>query len=528
MKPVILAILDGWGISDEIQGNAIRQAKTPTLNEIEKFYPAISLQASGIAVGLPWEEPGNSEVGHLTLGAGRVLYQHLTRIVLSIQNGSFFKNPGLLEAIKHVKSNNSCLHLMGMVSSGTVHSYIDHLHGLIELAQKEEVKQVRLHVFTDGEDSPPKEAIDFLPGIEGRLKQLNDGKISTITGRIYAMDRNRNWDRTQKAYQCLVEGEGIKYENTTEAIEESYKKGLTDNFIEPIVLTDSRTNNPLGLIQDNDSVIFFNFRADRARQLTKTFVLPDFKEFPRKMLKNLCFVAMTQYEENLPASPSGGPVKVAFPPIEIKNHLTEVVGNADKKILKLAETEKYAHVTYFFNGGKELVYPGEERILIPSTTIPHYDKYPEMAADEITNKIIQATIEQKYNLIVANYANTDMVAHTGNFQAVVKAVETVDKCLGSLIKLVVEKKCGLLITSDHGNAEEMINPRTGEISPEHSANPVPCYLIAPDNRRKSSAAKNLFAQPQGILSDIAPTILELMKIPPPEEMTGQSLLEILK
>ena len=521
MKPVILTILDGWGINKEIKGNAIRQAKTPIIDKMGKNYPATSLQASGIAVGLPWEEAGNSEVGHLTLGAGRVVYQYLPRIVLSIRDGSFFKNPILVEAVKNVKAKNSCLHLMGLTSSGSVHSYIDHLYGLIELAKQEGVEKVRLHVFTDGEDCPLKEAIDFLPGIEKRLKQLKDGKIATIVGRIYALDKNKNWERTQKTYQCLVEGKGAKYENLAKALEESYKKGLTDTFIEPTVLIDSQTKSPLGIIQDNDSVIFFNFRADRARQLTKAFVLPDFKEFPQKSLKNLYFVTMTQYEKDLP-------VKVAFPPIEIKNHLTEILSNANKKILKLAETEKYAHVTYFFNGGKEMIYPSEKRILIPSITVPRYDQYPEMAANEITKKIIQAINEENFDLIVVNYANTDMVAHTGNLGATIKAVETVDNCLKSLLNLVLEKKCYLLITSDHGHAEEMMNPRTGEISPEHTANPVPFYLITPENQRKKINAESLYNQPQGIISDVAPTILELMEIPKPDEMTGRSLLEILK
>ena len=521
MKPVILTILDGWGINKEIKGNAIRQAKTPATDKIGKNYPATSLRASGIAVGLPWEEAGNSEVGHLVLGAGRVVYQYLPRIVLSIRDGSFFKNPILVEAVKNVKSKNSCLHLMGLTSSGSVHGYIDHLYGLIELAKQEGVEKVRLHVFTDGEDGPPKEAIDFLPGIEKRLKQLKDGKIATIIGRIYAMDRNKNWDRTRKTYQCLVGEEGNKYESLTKALEESYKKGLTDAFVEPTILIDSQTKNPLGIIQDSDSVIFFNFRADRARQLTRAFVLPDFKEFPKKSLKNLYFVTMTQYEKDLP-------VKVAFPPIEIKNHLTEVLSNANKKILKLAETEKYAHVTYFFDGGKETVYPGEERILIPSTTVPHYDQYPEMAANEITKKLIQMINEKDFDLIVVNYANTDMVAHTGNLDATIKAVETVDNCLKSLLNLVLEKKCYLLITSDHGHAEEMMNPRTGEISPEHTTNPVPFYLLTPENQQKKTTLDFLYDQPQGIISDVAPTILELMNIPKPEEMTGRSLLEILK
>lgn len=522
MKPVILTILDGWGINKEQRGNAVVQAKTPTISEIEKFYPATSLQASGIAVGLPWDEPGSSEVGHLTLGAGRVIYQSLPRIVLAIKDGSFFKNPALIQAINHVRKNKSSLHIMGLVSSGSVHSYIDHLYGLMELAKKEKLEKVRLHVFTDGEDAPPKEAAGFLKKVEDKLNELKDGKIATIMGRIYAMDRNKNWNQTEKAYNCLTKGEGIKAKNPIQAIKKSYEKEINDTFIEPIVIIDKKSKNPLGPIKDNDSVIFFNFRKDRARQITKAFVLPDFKEFPREMLKNLCFITLTQYEERLP-------VKIAFPPIEVKDHLAEVLSEANKKILKIAETEKYAHVTYFFNGGKEITYPGEERILIPSTTSPHYDKHPEMAAAEITEKIIQAISENKFDLIVVNYANTDMVGHTGNFQAVIKAVEAVDACLKSLLKLAQEKKCYLIITADHGNAEEMINLKTGEPIPEHSKNPVPFYFITPENRKKNPNLSSLNEQqPQGMLSDVAPTILELMEIPRPLEMSGQSLLRILE
>ncbi len=522
MTPVILVILDGWGINPEKRGNAIAQANTPTIDTIEKFYPAISLQASGIAVGLPWEESGNSEVGHLNLGAGRVVYQSLPRIVLAIRNGSFFKNPALLHAIEHSQKNKSCLHIMGLVSSGSVHSYIDHLYGLLELAKRKKVEKVRLHVFTDGKDSPPQEAADFLKKVQGQLKELADGKIATLIGRFYAMDRNQNWDRTQKAYECLVEAKGNTSNDPIKAIEDYYKEGLTDNFIKPTVITDGNAQKPLGTIGDNDSVIFFNFRKDKARQLTESFVAPDFKEFPKKKLKNLVFVTMTQHKEGLPA-------EIAFPPIEIKNHLTEVLSNAGKKILKVAETEKYAHVTYFFNGGKEIVYPGEERILVPSTTLPHYDQHPEMAAPEITKNIIQAVNENKFDLIVVNYANTDMVGHTGNLEAAIKATETVDNQITALFNLTSAKKCTLFITADHGNAEYMLNPRTGEIITEHSTSPVPLYLVTPENRKEGTSKRLVdLKEPQGILSDVAPTILEFMKMPVPKEMTSQSLLDILK
>jgi len=522
MKPVILIILDGWGISKEKKGNAILQAKTPTIDKIEKFYPATSLQASGISVGLPWGEAGNSEAGHLTMGAGRILYQSVPRIVFAIQDGSFFKNPALIKAIEHTKKNNSCLHLMGLVSSGNIHSYLDHLYGLIELARRERVKKLCLHVFADGKDAPQKEGAGLLKVIEKKLNEQKNERIATVMGRVYPMDRDKNWSRIQKAYECLVEGNGSKQENPIKTIEESYKNGLTDAFVEPSIIIDKKNERPVGLIKDNDSVVFFNFRKDRARQLTKAFVLPDFKEFPRRFLKNLCFVTMTQYEKGLPAD-------VAFPPIDVKNHLTEVLSKANKKILKIAETEKYAHVTYFFNGRKEIIYPGEEQILIPSIATLHYDKHPEMSAVEITKKIIKKT-KDNFDLTVVNYANTDMVGHSGNFLAEVKAVETVDTCLENLLKRGMEKKYYLLITADHGNAEEMINLKTGELNPEHTTNPVPFYFVNSENKKEKSPSEllNLFNEPQGMLSDIAPTILDLMKMPIPKEMTGKSLLEVLK
>jgi len=486
MKPVILVILDGWGASEIKKGNAVKQAKTPIIDKIEKSYPTAFLQASGIAVGMPWGEAGNSEVGHLTLGAGRTIYQSVPRIVFAIKDGSFFKNPALVQAVQHVKKNNSCFHVMGLVSSGSVHSYIEHLYGLIELAKREKIK-LRLHIFTDGEDAPPKEASKIVKKVEEKLSRLKNGKIATVMGRVFPMDRNNNWELIERAYNSLTKGEGLKFKDPVKAIEESYNKGLNDTFVEPSVMVD-QNNHPLGLIQDNDSIVFFNFRRDRGRQLTKAFVLSDFKEFSRKQLKNLYFVTM----------------------------------------LKIAETEKYAHVTYFFNGGKEKVYPGEKRILVPSKTIPQYDKFPEMAASDVTENIIQGVKSNKFYFILVNYANTDMVAHTGDFQATIKAVETVDSCLNPLLELAEEEKCYLLITADHGNAEEMIDLKTGEPMPEHSTNPVPFYLVEKKFKRKSPGMTAEISNPQGILSDVAPTVLELMKIPQPPEMTGRSLLEILK
>lgn len=524
-KPVVLTILDGWGLEQNIKGNAITQAKTPTIDFIRKNYPSCSLQASGIAVGMTWGEAGNSEVGHLTMGAGRVVYQKMPRILLAIRNGSFFKNPALTEAANHVKKNNSCIHFMGMVSSGNIHSYIDHLLGLIEFAKRKNIKKVRVHAFTDGKDAPQKEGAKMVKKVQEKLKELDDGKIATIMGRYFPMDREKNWDIIQKAYDCLIKGKGQKTTDPEAAIEYFYKKGVIDTMIRPTVIVNKEDQKPVGTISENDSIIFFNFRGDRARQLTKAFTLDKFNHFPRKKLNNICFVTLTQYEKNLP-------VKVAFPPINIKNHLVEVLSKNNKKILKIAETEKYAHVTYFFNGGKEKVYSGEKRILIPSKTTPHYDEKPEMSAHEITERAVDQINKNNFDFILINYANPDMVGHTGNLQAGIKAARAIDDQVKSLYNLAKQDKCTLLITADHGNLEKMINLKTFESYPEHSQNPVPFYVV--DNKFKLETEKSeeqikrLYGPPSGILCDVAPTVLSLMNIPTPKEMTGQNLLDIVQ
>ncbi len=524
MKPLILAILDGWGLSLEKRGNSIQQANTPTMDKIYKMYPAVSLQASGIAVGMPWGEAGNSEVGHLTMGAGRVIYQRMPRIVLAIRDGSFFKNPALIDAVNHVKKNDSCLHFMGMVSSGNIHSYIDHIFGLIELAKQNKVKKVRIHAFTDGKDAPQNEGIKMVEKIQQKLKELEDGKIATVMGRHYPMDREKNWDLIQKAYQCMVNGKGEQATDPLKVIDNAYQQEVIDTFIKPTVIVDPENKQPLGLIKPNDSVVFFNFREDRARQLAKAFAVPDFKKFPREKIANLCFVTMTEYEEGLSA-------KVAFPPVEIKNHLTEVLSNKGKKILKVAETEKYAHVTYFFNGGKEKKYPGEEWILIPSRFAGDYSKHPEMSADRVTQQLIQAVNESKPEFILVNYANPDMVGHSGDFQAGIKAAEFLDREIKKLLGLSQQGKCTLLITADHGNLEKMIDLNTGEPYPEHSQNPVPFCIIDNEFKLKKPNSEqeieNMHKQSAGILCDIAPTVLNLMNISGPKQMTGQNLLDFL-
>ena len=535
IKPLILVVLDGWGISQNKKGNAIAQAKTPAIEKLNRFWPRFYLKASGLAVGLPWKQPGNSEVGHLNLGAGKIIYQNLPRINLAIKNKSFFKNKALLNAMDFAKKNNSCLHLMGLVSSGGVHSDIEHLYALLKMAKENKVKNLFIHIFTDGRDTSPKDGINFVKNLEEKINEFGIGKIATITGRYWAMDRNKNWDRTKKAYQCITEGIGKKYDNPIKAIEESYKKNITDEFIEPIVIETKnkkqKTKNNIdlkidteqnaGLITDNDAIIFFNFRNDRARQLTQAFILENFKGFKRKkFLKNLCFATMTEYEKNLPVSVALSPQKIDCP-------LACVLSKENKKQLHIAETEKYAHITYFFNGGREKPFSGEDRILIPSPSVSNYEETPGMSAHEITEKLIEEIKKDKYDFIIVNYANPDMIGHTGNFKAAIQAIEIVDQCLGRLVGAVLKNNGGLIITADHGNAEEMINPQTGEILTEHTKNPVPIWYVNNGNKKENlnNEIPQLKISTIGILSDIAPTILEIMKIKKPAEMTGKSLLK---
>ena len=517
-KPIILAILDGWGLGPTSPTNAIYRAKTPNLKMAEELYPHCSLQSSAMAVGLPWKEAGNSEVGHLIIGSGRTIYQYLPRISMDIESGDFFKNPAFLKAIQHVKTNNSTLHLMGLISSGNVHSYLEHVYGLLELARQNQVENLRLHLFADGKDAPLKEGVKIISMLIERLKNPN-WKIASIIGRFYAMDRNYNWDRTEIAYNLITQGIGEKTQNPIETIEKYYQQDITDTYIKPIVVVDD-SQNPVGTIKNNDAIIFWDFREDSARQLTGAFAKNDFDKFERQQINNLFFCTMTEYEKGLGA-------EVAYPAIQIKNHLTEILNNYQKRVLKVAETEKYAHVTYFFNGSKENPYPNETRKLIASKIVTHYDQFPEMQADKITENIISG-IKNKFNLIVANYSNADMIGHTGNFKSAVKAVECIDQAIRPLIESAEKGECILIITADHGNVEQMINPQTGEPKTEHTLNPVPFYLIGKEYKQEDAEMKYSFEIPEGMLSDIAPTILALMQIPQPSEMTGASLLNILK
>ncbi|MDD5083941.1 MAG: 2,3-bisphosphoglycerate-independent phosphoglycerate mutase [Candidatus Moranbacteria bacterium] len=520
-KPVVLVVLDGWGLSNTTQGNPIREATLPTFDKLNRYYPMTSLQASGIAVGLPWNTPGNSEVGHMTMGAGRVIYQNMPRITLAIQDGTFFKNEALLSAMNRVAKNNSSLHIMGLVSEGSVHAHKDHLYMLMRMAKEQNLKKVFIHAFTDGRDSSPTSGIQSIRDLEGHIRTIGVGKVASLAGRNWSMDRNNNWERIEKTYDVLTKGEGEHTASASAYLEACYAKGMTDEYIDPCIIMEK--NAPVATIQDGDSVIFFNFREDRARELTKAFTLPGFDKFDRPKQLDLEFVTMTEYEKDLPVS-------IAFPPEEIHNSLGETLSKNKKKQARIAETEKYAHVTYFFNGGTEQAFEGEDRFLIPSQTVPHFDDVPEMGAPQITEKAIELIDSGKYDFILINYANPDMVGHTGNEQASIKAVEATDKSLSLLIPAVMKVSGAILVTSDHGNVEEVKNLTTGEIDTEHSTNPIPFWLITSDNHREKTAELMVREENQieGLLSDVAPTVLEIMGIQKPPEMHGESLLGLLK
>ncbi|MFC1623207.1 2,3-bisphosphoglycerate-independent phosphoglycerate mutase [Patescibacteria group bacterium] len=521
-KPVILVVLDGWGLSNEDTGNAIKTANTPTTDKLSAYYPELALQASGVSVGIPWGDPGNSEVGHLTLGAGKIIYQNLPRINLSIEDGSFFNNEVLLEGIKNVKDKKSNLHLMGLLGEGAVHSYHEHLFALLELASKNKVKNVFLHLFMDGRDSPPQSGINMIKKLQEKMNEFKVGKIATVCGRNWAMDRNNNWDRIQKSYDALTLGKGEKIEDPIKYLQASYQKDITDEYIEPGVVM--KKGEPLVTINDNDTVVFFNFREDRARQITTALSESKFKKF-KKIPLDIQMITFTEYEKFLPVS-------VVFPPEEIVNGLGETLGKSNKKQVRIAETEKYAHVTYFFNGGAEDPWPGEDRILVPSPSVSKFDETPSMSAREITEKAINAINSDQYDFILVNYANPDMVGHTGNIEPTKKAIEFVDQKLGELITATLKKDGCVLITADHGNAEELICPNSGDKVTEHSSNPVPLWLVTPNNHKSEPRSKDEILldenQISGLLSDVAPTVLEIMGIPEPKEMNGESLLPQLQ
>ena len=501
-KPVALIIMDGFGESNSTVGNAVKAANTPNLDRIEKTYPTTLIKASGLDVGLPDGQMGNSEVGHTNIGAGRIVYQDLTRITKSIQDGDFL-NGAMENAKEHA------LHIMGLLSDGGVHSHIDHLKALIKMAKEKGVERVYVHAFTDGRDTDPQSGLSYAKEIEACMAETGVGQFATVNGRYYAMDRDKRWERVEKAYKAMVCGEGETSTCASEAIEESYKKGATDEFIVPTVII--KDNQPVGKISDGDSVIFFNFRPDRAREISRAIVDTEFTGFERADIKTF-FVCLTEYDVTLPN------VKIAFGPQSLSNTLGEYLSKLGKTQLRAAETEKYAHVTFFFNGGVEEPNKGEDRELIPSPKVATYDLQPEMSAPELLVKVMEKIEEDKYDFIVVNFANPDMVGHTGVMEAAVKAVETVDNCVGKLVDKIVEIGGSAIITADHGNAELMVDPETEKVITSHSVNPVP-FIVA----GKDFLGKELLTD--GRLSDIAPTVLDIMGLEKPEEMTGHSLIK---
>ena len=513
MKPVVLTILDGWGYSKQKLGNAILNANTPNIDQIQQNYPSLLLQASGKAAGMTWGESGNSEVGHLTIGAGRVIFQYLSRINKAIENDSFFSSEVLTNAIGHVQENNSTLHLAGLLTSGSVHAYLAHLFALIDLAKRNNIINLKIHLFTDGKDSGLKEAPALIKKVENYLSQVGVGKISTIIGRDFAMDRSRNWDLTKTAYELLASGVGEKTADIYKKLEEYYSKSLNDSQIPPIVVDDT------GTIRENDALIFFNFREDSMRQLAEAFVDKEFNLFNKKELNNLHVASMTQYIEN----PN---LRVAFPIPEIKNGLAEVLSKNKKKQYHIAETEKYAHVTYFFNCLKNLPFDGETDFLSESVKNP--TENPEMKADDIAEKVLLEL--DRYDFVVINFANGDTLSHFGNLEITAKGVEAVDKAVGKIKSAVLERGGTMIITADHGNAESLTYKSSGESETKHNDNPVPFYLIGKEfeRHRSDDDIESTMKQSSGLLADVAPTILELMDIEKPAEMTGESLLKIIR
>ena len=505
-RPVALIILDGYGLNDctDKGVNAIYEAKTPVMDGLFAKYPHSKLSASGMDVGLPDGQMGNSEVGHTNIGAGRIVYQELTRITKSIKDGDFFENEALNEAVNNCVKNDSALHLMGLLSDGGVHSHNEHLYGLLELAKKAGLKKVYVHCFLDGRDVPPSSGADFVKALYEKTKEIGAGEIATVMGRFYAMDRDNRWERVEKAYNAMVYGDGVNAECPYEAVLESYKNDVTDEFVVPTVVV--KDGKPVGKIESNDSVIFFNFRPDRAREITRTLVDAEFTGFERTLVKPY-FVCMTQYDALMPN------VDVAFKPQKLTNTFGEIVSNKGLKQLRIAETEKYAHVTFFFNGGVEAVYEGEDRALIASPKVATYDLQPEMSAYLVKDEVINRIKSDEYDVIILNFANCDMVGHTGVFDAAVKAVEAVDECLGEVVEAILNQGGCALITADHGNADRMLDTDGGAFT-AHTTNEVPLIFAGGENELKD-----------GRLADLAPTLLEIMGIEKPSEMSGDSLLK---
>jgi 2,3-bisphosphoglycerate-independent phosphoglycerate mutase len=536
-KPVVLLVLDGWGIGPNNAGNAIARANTPNLDRFWLTFPHTQLAASGEAVGLPRGEDGNTETGHLNLGAGNIVYQDLPRINMAIADGTFFSNEAFGKTFNHVRTNNSTLHLMGLIGAGGVHSNIEHLYALLNLCKQQQIEKVYIHGFTDGRDSPPTSGINYVQQIMDRCQQLGVGHIASLMGRYYAMDRDKRWERIEKAYNALITKADICTTDPIGAMQQQYNNNITDEFIEPISICNG--DGTPRVIQDNDAVIFFNYRIDRPRELTRAFVQPDFEQgithqafdpytekykntniqqdehlstFHRqKIIGNLYFVTMTRYEEGLP-------VDVAFPPQFVKHPLSKVFADYGLHQLRTTETEKERFVTYYLNGQKEEIYPGEDRVIVPSKGAKSYDQVPEMSAREVAAEMIQRINTGEYDVVIANICNGDMVGHTGNMEASIQACQVVDEVVGQIVNAVYTQGGVVLITADHGNVEELINNQTGAVDTEHSTAPVPFLIIGPQFANKPAML------PTGILADVAPTILHLMGLPKPDSMTGRALI----
>lgn len=507
-KPVALIILDGFALRDETKGNAVAHANKPNFDRYWNEYPHAQLLASGEAVGLPEGQMGNSEVGHLNIGAGRIVYQSLTRVNKSIREGEFFGNETFLNAINHVKEKNSSLHIYGLLSDGGIHSHIQHLFALLELAKEKQVEKIYVHGFLDGRDVGPTSAEEYLVALEEKMNSLGTGKLASISGRYYAMDRDQRWERVEKTYRAMVYGEGLMYKNSREALQDSYNNGIHDEFVLPSVMT-NEDGTPVGTIKDNDAIIFFNFRPDRAIQLSQVFTNSDFRGFDRgdQHPVDLHYVCLTHFSESVQGF-------VAFHPTNLDNTLGEVLSQQGLKQLRIAETEKYPHVTFFFSGGREEKFPGEERILINSPKVPTYDLQPEMSAYEVTDALLKEIEADNHDAIILNFANPDMVGHSGMLEPTVKAIEVVDECLGKIVDAIIAKGGYAVITADHGNADEVITMQDTPMT-AHTTNPVPVIVTK----------KNVTLREDGILADLSPTVLELLGASQPEEMTGKSLIK---
>lgn len=506
-KPVALIIMDGFGLRDKVEGNAVAQANKPNYDKYLTQYPNTTLTASGEAVGLPEGQMGNSEVGHLNIGAGRIVYQDLTRISKSIRDGEFYENPTLVEAVRHAKQNNTKLHLYGLLSDGGVHSHIEHLFAMLDLAKKEELQEVYIHAFMDGRDVSPDSGVGFMEKLIAKIEEVGVGKIATVQGRYYAMDRDKRWERVEKSYRAIVYGDGPKYTDPLKALKESYEKSVFDEFVEPTVITKA-DGSPVGLVETNDSVIFLNFRPDRAIQLSQVFTSNDFRGFDRgpKFPQQLHFVCLTLFSETVNGF-------VAYEPKNLDNTFGEVLVQNNKKQLRIAETEKYPHVTFFFSGGRDVELPGETRILINSPKVATYDLKPEMSAYEVADACVKEIEADKHDAIILNFANPDMVGHSGMMEPTIKAVEVTDECVGRVVDAVKAKGGVVIIIADHGNADMEIDEQ-GRPFTAHTTNPVP-FIVTDEN---------VVLRDKGILADVAPTLLDLMGLPKPAEMTGQSMI----